>query len=125
MLYASHDLHESMNKQKAIDSAVSDFFDAFLDSTFENMARHMSQAVTVLQQYLKVVHIFSYHANRKRGLWKRKESGQLEKAMGKANQLFFHGAKSLCKYVVIGSPTVNCRSGRKRSLPEKTIYRNI
>lgn len=60
----------------------------------------MSLGLTGLQQYINVMHKLSYDANDKRRLGKKKNEGQLEKALEKAYRFFFPCFKNVLATVV-------------------------
>lgn len=80
---ASHDSHDYADKQNAMDGSGPVSLDVFLHLTMENTATFMSQSVTVLQQHLKAMHIFSYVTNDRRRLLQRRNKKRLKRALKK------------------------------------------
>lgn len=78
----------------------------------------------VLQQYLNIMHIFSYDANYKRRLWKRMNERRLERDLEKVNR-FFPGPKNQSASVVTIATSTNGGSGRKCHLPMQIISFDI
>lgn len=56
-------LHDLVNRRKGMDGTEPPTFDAFLHFTLENSATHISQGLSVLQQYVNIMHVFGYDAN--------------------------------------------------------------
>lgn len=80
-----------MNSWKGMKGADPAKIDQFLHCKLENMARRMSQGLTVVQQYLNVMGIFNYDENGKKLVWKRKDDGLRERALETVNAFFFRG----------------------------------
>lgn len=59
--------------------------------------------------------IIDYDANDKMCWWKRKNKGQLERALENVNKFFFSCAKSQSAFVVNIAPNVNHHSARKQN----------
>lgn len=85
-------LHDRVFWRKATDGGGVDSFESYLNYTLETMATSMSQGVTVLQQYLKALKIYSYKANAMRGLLKKRNEGGLKRALETENVFLFSGA---------------------------------
>lgn len=68
---------------------------------------------------------FRYDSNDKRGLWKRNNEVQLERALEKVSTFFSARSWSPSAPVVAIAPSVNACSGRRRGLPEDIISFDI
>lgn len=81
MLFTECDLHDGLNRCKAMDGAEPVSFVDFLNFTLENTATALSQGRMALQQYLNAMRIFRYDTNKRMQVWKGKDDGHFERAL--------------------------------------------
>lgn len=94
VLSACRDLHDRMNRQKAMEGAEPLFFDEFFNFIRETKSMRRSQSLTVVQPYLYIISILGYDANDRKRLGRRKNGGQTERTLKKPDTFFFSGPKT-------------------------------
>lgn len=119
------DLQDLVNRQNAMDCTQPDTFEEFLKFSLQNTTTGMSQALTVLHQYLNSMHMLSYDENDKRRRWKRQNEVKNERALEMAKNRFFPGPKNLWASVVKISPSVNRRYSLNWCWPVDIVYLDI
>lgn len=94
--------------------AVPDSSNKYMKLSWRNMVTCVSLHVTVWQQYLNAMHIFSPSTGGRRLLKTSIKDERLEKVVGKANALFSLGIRVHPLLWSNGTPSNNSCLGRRR-----------
>lgn len=95
ILATYYDLHNHFMRVRGIIRMELRFFDGFYSSTLENRTTCMEQGLAVLEQYLIVIHIFSYHAKGRMLQWRKKNESFLRRTQNQARSFSWSQA---CTY---------------------------